>query len=699
MTSPAAPSPTPPPWPHCAEGTTTTDPVGCRGVHVTGHTRCLAHLPSPDRAAHLAALVPGSNVDHRGTTFDGPLLTALLDALRDPITARPRLGSALFEAATFTADADFRGATFTADARFDTAAFTARARFDRATFTDAAQFERATFSADARFDRATFTARAQFYGATFDSHAQFGDVTFTANAWFNRATFSAGAWFDGAAFSADARFDAAEFGAAADFGDATFTARARFGAVIFSADARFDAATFGADADFGDATFTARARFGGTRFRGNASFADTGFVGRVMFGRTRFHADATMVGAVFDSEAFFGGTVFEEHANFAGATFRGTTLLGPLECRGRLILTGAVFGVPATIQAVATAVECVRTRWDSAATMRLRYAYVDLTDAVLTNNPVTIATHTAPFVDTYGIAVDERAMTGTPDIRLGSLAGVDAAHLVLTNTDLTECRFFGAVHLDQLRLGGETAFARTPPGMDVRRVVPLRWTDRLALAEEHHWRATAPGRARLRAGWATAPPQPGPAACPPGPPALAALYRQLRKAFEDGKDEPGAADFYMAEMEMRRLDRRPGRGHAERGLLTAYWALSGYGLRASRALAWLLLAMAATVLAMVLWGLPTSDPKPLTTGTQAAPGQPVSLTTDNPEPVLTGPPRTRLTGKRAEKATRVVLNSVVFRSSGQNLTTAGTYIEMTSRFLEPVLLGLAALAIRGRVKR
>ncbi|THA71800.1 hypothetical protein E6P78_04160 [Streptomyces sp. A0958] len=36
---------------------------------------------------------------------------------------------------------------------------------------------------------------------------------------------------------------------------------------------------------------------------------------------------------------------------------------------------------------------------------------------------------------------------------------------------------------------------------------------------------------------------------------------------------------------------------------------------------------------------------------------------------------------------------------GQDLTTAGDYIEMTSRLTEPVLLGLAALAIRGRVKR
>ncbi|MFD8384864.1 hypothetical protein ACFV2X_41155 [Streptomyces sp. NPDC059679] len=38
-------------------------------------------------------------------------------------------------------------------------------------------------------------------------------------------------------------------------------------------------------------------------------------------------------------------------------------------------------------------------------------------------------------------------------------------------------------------------------------------------------------------------------------------------------------------------------------------------------------------------------------------------------------------------------------SGFHELTTVGTYTEMVSRLGEPVLLGLAALAIRGRVKR
>jgi hypothetical protein len=61
------------------------------------------------------------------------------------------------------------------------------------------------------------------------------------------------------------------------------------------------------------------------------------------------------------------------------------------------------------------------------------------------------------------------------------------------------------------------------------------------------------------------------------------LYRSLRKAREDSKDEPGAADFYYGEMELRRLaDHTP---WAERFVLNLYWLVSGYGLRSMRALA------------------------------------------------------------------------------------------------------------------
>ncbi|WP_369228843.1 hypothetical protein AB5J56_00385 [Streptomyces sp. R21] len=147
---------------------------------------------------------------------------------------------------------------------------------------------------------------------------------------------------------------------------------------------------------------------------------------------------------------------------------------------------------------------------------------------------------------------------------------------------------------------------------------------------------------------------------------------------------------------MRRYD-TTGTAKGERRLLWGYWLLSGYGLRASRAFTWLLAAMTLTVLLLIGVGLPTHDPDPATTGTLN--GSKISLNTSTPTPALRGGWSQRMTWARAEKATRVAVNSVVFRSSGQNLTTAGTYTEMASRLLEPALLALGVLAIRGRIKR
>jgi hypothetical protein len=93
----------------------------------------------------------------------------------------------------------------------------------------------------------------------------------------------------------------------------------------------------------------------------------------------------------------------------------------------------------------------------------------------------------------------------------------------------------------------------------------------------------------------------------------------------------------------------------------------------------------------------TNVPDSATTGTLN--GSKISLNTSTPAPALHGGWPQRMTWARAEKATRVAVNSVVFRSSGQNLTTVGTYIEMTSRLLEPTLLAVGVLAIRSRIKR
>ncbi|WP_435219090.1 pentapeptide repeat-containing protein [Streptomyces sp. bgisy034] len=423
------------------------------------------------------------------------------------------------------------------------------------------------------------------------------------------------------------------------------------------------------------------------------------FSGPARFDEAQFSSYAKFEEAQFSGTAGFSGAQFSDDAWFEWARFEGVLVLGPLACAGKVSLSEAVFVLPVTLEIAAREVVCKRTQWESTATVRVRYAAVDLSHAVLTA-PTAVITHPAPFTDYSGRVVSENLLVGpglqpgiSDRVRVDSVQGVDAAHLVLTDADLTDCLFSGAFHLDQIRLEGRTTFADAPTGWNHCGVRPIHFTRRRVLAEEHHWRAHAAGLGPQ--GWRPGPHHSDPARTP-DPEDVAALYRQLRKAFEDGKNEPGAADFYYGECEMRRHD-TTGTAKGERRLLWGYWLLSGYGLRASRALTWLLAAMSVTVLLLMGVGLPTHEPDPATTGTLH--GSKISLNTTTPDPALHGGWQQRMTWTRAEQATRIAVNSVVFRSSGQNLTIVGTYIEMTSRLLEPTLLALGVLAIRGRIKR
>ncbi|MER5966805.1 pentapeptide repeat-containing protein, partial [Streptomyces sp. NPDC002057] len=455
-------------------------------------------------------------------------------------------------------------------------------------------------------------------------------------------------------------------------------------------------------AGFVGAQFSGDAWFSGAQFTGTAAFGRAQFTGTAGFVGAQFSGDAWFSGAQFTGTAAFGRAQFTGDAVFGGAQFLEAAWCGPFVCGGTVDLSGVVFGAPVTLEIAASAVSCVRTRFESTATVRVRRAEVDLGYAVLAA-PVAVTDHPAPFTTaTTTGTVDESLLTGPDRVRVTSVQGVDAAHLVLTDTDLSDCLFSGAFHLDQLRLEGRTTLAPTPTGFHRRGIAPIRWTRRRTLAEEHHWRAQSAGQPSAPAGavpeprrWRTGPHHPDPARTP-DPDDVAALYRQLRKAFEDGKNEPGAADFYYGECEMRRHD-RTGTPKTERRLLWAYWALSGYGLRASRALGWLAAAMLTTILLLMAFGLPASSLKQEATGTVPTSGGKVTFTIDKQDPK--NPVKDRFTTKRFDKALSVTLNSVVFRSSGQDLTTAGTYIEMTSRILEPALLALAVLAIRGRIKR
>uniref|UniRef100_A0AAU2K037 Pentapeptide repeat-containing protein n=1 Tax=Streptomyces sp. NBC_00049 TaxID=2903617 RepID=A0AAU2K037_9ACTN len=691
----------------------------------TGHPRlgdAVFESATFEGAARFDSVTFEGDAGFDSATFKGSAVfdsaTFQSDAMFESATFE---GNALFESATLEGIAVFRSATFQGDARFESATFEHVAAFESATFKGSAVFESATFERVAVFESVTFEGVALFDSATFEGNAGFESATFEADARFDSVTFEGDAVFRSATFQRDALFESATFEGAwflsatfegiAGFRSATFQRDTVFRSATFQRDTVFKSATFEGIAVFDSATFEGIAVFESATFEGDAVFVAVTFEGVAVFESVTIEGDAVFVAvtfegvavfdsatfesvAVFDSATFQGGArfdaaTFQADALFNSATFERSVSFGPLVCAGRVQLSGAVFSGPVTLSFAARLLECWRTRWSSTAEVRLRYATVDFAHAVF-EHPLTIAAEADPFLLPGG-RLAEQALASAPDatVRMASLRGVDAAHLVLADVNVSGCLFTGTVHLDQLRLEGTCAFDEVPLGTHWRRWPPVRFTQRRTLAEEHHWRASQPTAVR---GWNVAVLGAGRI----GPAQLAPVYRALRKASEDGKNEPGAADFYYGEMEMRRHD-RTGTTRAERGLLHGYWLLSGYGLRATRALGSLAAAMLVTIVLLMGFGLPQDSPKQTATGTVSPGGGRVTFEIDKADPQY--PTGNRFTSERFEKALNVTLNSVVFRSSGQDLTTAGTYIEMTSRLLEPALLALAVLAIRGRIKR
>ncbi|MEV8061395.1 pentapeptide repeat-containing protein [Streptomyces antimycoticus] len=265
---------------------------------------------------------------------------------------------------------------------------------------------------EALFNEAVFSGEVQLTNAAFEGEVYFSKATFKGVSLFAEAMFRSAAWFL----------------------DAVFDQAAVFTGATFSGNTWFQHATFSNDAVFFDVAFDCPAMFEGARFRGLTRFS----------------------GVTFRYDAWFGGTTFDRDAVFQETTFKSARILGPIVCTETLRLSEAVFESAVTIEAAASAVHCRRTRWASTAALRLRHATVNLTDAVL-EYPVSFSAHSKPF--TVGDQEVPEPRLTDPTVRVTSLHGADAAHLVLTDVDLTDCRFAGTVHLDQLRLEG-----RYPPG-------------------------------------------------------------------------------------------------------------------------------------------------------------------------------------------------------------------------------------------
>jgi uncharacterized protein YjbI with pentapeptide repeats len=567
--------------------------------------------------------------------------------------------------------------------------------FVQVQFSGGVNLNEVQFSGGADFGGAKFFGPlADFGWARIGGYASFGGAEFNSHADFREAQFTGG----------DVRFGGAHFRRGANF----------YGARFSGGDVRFGLAEFsGGGTSFKKAQFSGRADFEGARFSDRADFGGAQFSGDVNFKEAQFSGDAYFSGARFSSHANFAATRFSGAvAEFAEAQFYGLCVLGPLRAN-LLNLRQAVFEAPAAIHAACSTITADEIRARDNLTLAGRGCDITLTTAQF-DKPTRIATSPA----TVRFPLRSAANDQKPP-RLLSVEDTDLSNITLAGIDLSACRFIGAFKLDQLHVDGPPNFEETPPGW--------RWSRRITLAEEHRWRASYDRRPggwypeQCRSGDRERPAHDRRAAktAAAGVDAarVQAAYRELRKSFEDAKNEPGAADFYYGEMEMRRLGSRAatgpetspavtaadnktsprpsGRvsGRAEHTLLTMYWVVSGYGLRASRAMAALVLILVLATVVLTTVGLGRGRQivyKPDTAATSAS--QPVTYRQTTAQ---TGKPGFRdATYYSIESAT-----SLLRQPGTLPLTSTGRAIEIALRLHGPLLLGLAVLAIRGRVKR
>jgi hypothetical protein len=482
---------------------------------------------------------------------------------------------------------------------------------------------------------------------------------------FARTTFGDEASFDGATFGDQVRFSEATFGDRASFVEATF------GEVTF-----FDGATFGERADFRWTTFGERAIFAGATFGKEAAFGRAAFGNGAYFGGATF-GDGAFFRGTFGDRVSFDGATFGDRVRFSEASFGKFTVFTAVLVTGHLVLNGE-FGEASRLDLTAQAVRA-RLSLPAGGTIRARWAKVNLEESAFPQ-PTILAplpeTSCCP-AEAIALALSPRSENYLARPSVMSLRWANLAGLVIgENVSLAGCQFQGAHNLDKVRFEGRTEFARAPSRFGGR--------GRQALAEEHRWRAAV----RKENGWFAAPEW---AADPPEPlrsATIATLYRGLRKGREDSKDEPGAADFYYGEMEMRRFSTR---WRAERLMLTVYWLSCGYALRARRAFACLAALLVVGALLFTTVGFDQS-PVPVTRPDRLTPSGDLHYTT-----VMTPPPsHTLIDGLEFAVDTST---SLLHTRSDRPLTGSGRVTELGLRYAGPLLLGLALLSLRGRVKR
>ncbi|MFI1647049.1 SAV_2336 N-terminal domain-related protein [Streptomyces avidinii] len=260
-------------WPTCGFEASEAEPWVCIGIRLPGHERCLAHLGDEEQRDHLAALVPGAQVDFRGTTFDHGLLPRLLTALEPRGRGPVEVGPAAFDRAYFVDDWNRAGIEFSGRATFVRAVFAGRARFTGATFGGPVSLDGAVFQNAGDFEMSSFHRAATFRRTRFRGSAGFKEAVFLEGVSFGRAVLEASADLYGVQVAGAADFSEVAFGGVAGMSGAGFAGPVSFASTRWRRGLMCRGAVFEGPLDFEGAGFHGTVRFDGVRFETVPDFA------------------------------------------------------------------------------------------------------------------------------------------------------------------------------------------------------------------------------------------------------------------------------------------------------------------------------------------------------------------------------------------------------------------------------------------
>jgi uncharacterized protein YjbI with pentapeptide repeats len=567
---------------------------------------------------------------------------------------------------------------------------------------------------DCSFDRAKFGVDIKLpdeeqgiHLPDIDSGVYLLDVTFGGKATFSDALFGGPVSVTGSHFESTVSFSGAKFAAATIFREVQFGQHAYFDDTEFSEDLEVLQCRFEGPALFHNVHFHKNAQlslnrfvgvanaFYGIQFDGDVSFLRSEFVGEIGFFDVAFRRSCSFERVTFASGIHIDGIVFSGDVRWDRARIdvlqqltivaKGAVSLDYVRflqgvhliiCAQRLSLRNAHFEKTSSIGVCGCEILLDSANFTQPTTLYYRLdtepphapgekALQNVSVSGVHDPPESEPTQEEQLTP---VRHDESLDLSTepqfqdharPVPRLLSVRHANVGQLSVINIDLSTCLFEGAQSLDTMTIEGRGLFT-TVSGLRYRlfsTVIPVQWwTRRQVLAEELIWRLShrpsillPPGSIISSVGGVDAS-------------RIAAIYRALRKSRELMKDEPGAADFYYGEMEMRRHSERG--NWSERLILFLYWATAGYGLRGSRSLICL---VALTLLATMML---------ITNGF-----------------IGTSPAVMTVTLASAAMIGRIGLAGI------PPMTSLGQAVRLTLEFIGPLLLGLMLLSIRNRLKR